>query len=253
MPYASPNEALKLLHERQKQGVQKRVVEWFANEGFELPFPVIPNMAVLGRHVATCRYEDLVYKLMAESAGLTPTWMEYTGDKFVTCSSVKKSLLQPFTCDGKGRAGGWRTRKMKLANPHCWDGKNISDVILQDGTNLVKWHHNHQDAIMGDVVRYDSTNWLKQFPRGASEYYPYYLAAFVAHGVLFEDYHGGESGDELDSFTTDVFQPAWDRVVREIGIAPIIVPLPWWDGLQYYPANADWERHEVIDVSRLAA
>ncbi len=253
MFYTSPNEARKVLHERQKNGVKKKVMDWFMERGYDLLFPTtIPDMAVLARYVATARYEDVVFKLMAENAGLTPFWMEYTGDKFVTCSSGKRSLLYPFMCDGRGKRGGFRLKKQRLANPHRWDGNPISSIVLDDGTPLVEWHHRRQDAIFGKVFRHDATPWFKRFD-GAKEYYPFYLAFFVAHGVLFEDYHGGESGDRLDLFTTDVFEPAFSRVTEEIGYSPIIVPLPWWDGLQYYPENKDWQHHDVIDVAKLAA
>jgi hypothetical protein len=100
---------------------------------------------------------------------------------------------------------------------------------------------------MPGSIRVDMSEWLQRLGK-AKNYYQAYLALFVAHNVLFEDYHGGEStgNGQLGGFTADVFEPAWHAVRDRFGVAPMITPLPWFPELAYYPANGEWMNHGII-------
>ena len=68
----------------------------------------------------------------------------------------------------------------------------------------------------------------------APEYYAAYLAMFGGLNCLLEDFHGGESGCALKKFTENVFEPAFERVERELGFKPLIYKLPWKEGFDRY-------------------
>ncbi len=245
--YFSAREAAAELESRRIKGLHKDVEERFKLKGW--PFPNLPsgNLGVLVRQVATVRYEDLFFMEMAKAVSLCPIWPEYTSDKFVSSSRFKKSLLHPFFCSGKGRNNGWVVTKKKLSCVVSWDGRKLSDIRIKNNTiSLVDYHHNLRDRFIPGVIRTEMSDFLDCF-LGAAGYYQAYLSLFVAHGVLFEDYHGGESGCALNSFTENVFQPAWESVTKEFGMRPLITPLPWLDGMQFYPANHNWMNHGVFD------
>lgn len=247
--YFSARDAVKELQERQNSGVRSRIEKWWADR--EWPIPNFPNgnFGMLARNIATARYEDLVFAEMAKAVSLQPFWLEYTLDKFVSASNFKRSLVEPFFCSGKGRNGGWRTSKVKLASIPKNDGEKISDVQvdgISNGISLVEYHHGLQKKFIPEAMRKDMSEVLIAFGT-AKHYYSAYLSWFIVHGVLFEDYHGGESGDKLTDFTKGVFQPAWEQVRQETGLKPLIVPLPWWDGMQFFPANHDWLNHGIFD------
>ncbi|PIR77029.1 MAG: hypothetical protein COU30_04700, partial [Candidatus Magasanikbacteria bacterium CG10_big_fil_rev_8_21_14_0_10_38_6] len=96
---------------RQDVRLKQEVEQWWQSLGCgipELPQDDGHLYALLARQVATARYEDIVFKFVAEAGGLAPLWGSYTGDKFSVHSAYKKSLVDPFIIDGRGRSGGPR-------------------------------------------------------------------------------------------------------------------------------------------------
>ncbi len=126
--------------------------------------------------------------------------------------------------------------------------QRLSEVVLDDGASLVEYHHRlHKIFGLHDSV-VDLSSFFSQFG-GAEKYYTAYMSLFVAHAVIFEDYHEGEEeGAILDTLTKDIFLPACDRLKQEFGVGPLIVKMPWHDNLRYYapPDGTEWQTHGVI-------
>lgn len=253
--YYSASQALQELGRRQNGDVRKVVEDWWIARGIpRAVLPEVPNMAVLARHVATARFEDIVFREMAVAAGFTPVWLEHTTDKFVSRSPYKRSLVVMGNCTGRTKAEP-RWKRQHIACITSAENKALDQIRTHEGGSLIEHHHALQERVLGPQVRADMSPYLATLGR-ASEYYAFYLSWFVAHGVLFEDYHGGETGSGLTSFTDDVFVPAWQQVVDELGIQPIIVPMPWWKGMELYPSSADWAQYGIVDpahITRLVA
>lgn len=233
-----------------REKIKPLVEEWWQENGWGMTsLPQIPNAAVLARQLATFRYEDAVFASMSEEVGLVPVWFSYTGDKFSTESKLKRSYLHPVYCDGCGRNKGLKLRTERLvADMNRYSGRTLDQISTLHGVSLVEYHHEHLQQMYPDALTCDNTQWLKKIGTGANaakKYYCAYLSLFLAHAVLFEDYHGGESGTALDNFTSEVFEPAYAEVAKLFGVSPLIVKLPWWNELQYYPANSNWKDHGV--------
>lgn len=205
------------------------------------------HMAALPRQVATTRYEDRLFYLLARRAGLDPTWLEYTGDIFFEGSPGKKSLLHLHRCSGRGRNGGWKLRKQRLAELNCWNRKPLNTITTDDGQRLVDVHHAWQDQLFNNPRRIDMTEWLKHIGN-AKQYYAAALSLYICHGVMFEDFHGGESGEELRKLAQDVFEPAFDTVSTRFGCPPLIVQLPWKEQLGFYPDGDRWNDELIADL-----
>jgi len=240
-----------LLEARQKLLDRKNtrpVIEaWWKARGWGLP-PLPPGVetpAVLARQVATFRYEDAVFKILAEQAKLTPVCLEYTGDRMNSNSNYKKSLIHPKFFERFGRNGGMVTRKHKLARILKWVDKPLSSVVLDDGQLLLDFHHGLIAKLYPQYLYGDNSLWVKNIG-GAKQYYPAFLSLFLAHAVLFEDYHGGESGEALTSLSETLFAPTFARLEQQFGVAPIIVKMPWAPELALYPPNDLWLDHGVI-------
>ncbi len=214
--------------------------------------------AATGRHARSTRYEDFVILGMAKQAGFSDVrWLTYVADIMNSNSSYKRSLAMPgMVKNGRGRNGGVNSLPRQLVS--SWEGcigKPIENIQMPKGGKLIDWHANRQNRMMPDVSAYDMSQWLKKFRGGAKEYYQFYLSMFLAHGVLFEDYHGGESAgnDQLDGFTDTVFVPAWQKLYDKFGIRPLITQLPWEVAFKYYPEdNADWRQHGIIPEELLS-
>lgn len=255
--YTKENEVKALLLSR--SDMRQSIESWWADQGFGTPAFIrerknVP-MGIFARHVATARYEDIVFSLMARRAGLVPTWLEYTDDKFVSVSPYKRSLLHRQLCSGRGRKGGFRDNKVeRLLDVTANDGKKISAIRVSFDEGLVEYHHRLQDDFLPKPIhRADISSWLRGIGQGnASGYYAAKLSMYVAHSVLFEDYHGGESGNELDNFTARVFEPAFAKITLLFGVKPLIVRMPWQREFGYYPANADWHTHGIVPDDLIA-
>lgn len=57
---------------------------------------------------------------------------------------------------------------------------------------------------------------------------------FGGLNCLLEDYHSGESGTALVKFRENVFEPAFERVEKTLGIKPLLYKLPWFEGFEKY-------------------
>lgn len=224
-------------HLEARSALRGQVEAWWEQRGWgRPPLPAVPNMAALTRQMPSARYEDVCFRVMAEQAGLTPTWLGFTGDRFVSKSPYKYSLGNRLVFDGYGRAGGPRLARDSLINVPACEGRPLAAITTTQGQSLVGVHADLQDRMFPSVVRADMTNWLQQAPDKAV-YYQMVLSVFLAHAVLFEDYHGGESGDLLSDFTARLFEPARVSLRKQFGCEPLLVALPWTAEFAYYPAS----------------
>lgn len=259
-----------------RQRLRERVENWWQEMGWGIP-PILHQatspLAFLCRNVATARYEDIAFTLLAQQAGLSPTWFEYHRDRFVDHSPYKYSLIRMYRCEGRGRKGGALLSKLVLASPIESRGKTLCDIeITQSGTTqpLVDYHHHLHDTLLGPTSKYEASAWLAtmaerppnqllyQLPADirarhpAICYYPAMLSLAIAHGAIFEDYHGGESGNRLDSFTSKICLPALRWVTSIFQAQPLIVRMPWHEGFQWYPGKTDWKSHSIIPNAYLS-
>lgn len=239
-------------HLEARTSLRGAVEEYWKSQGFVFPSAFMHDMPLgfVSRHLATARYEDCAFILMAERAGLTPVWSTYVRDRFVTHSPVKGSYLLPRIVSGFSRRGFPQIRKLALADTQEAERerRRLNEITTREGSSVVAWHRAVLEGVYPGALVTDPSD-IYMSLGGAKGYYPLLLSLAVAHGVLFEDFHGGESGEGLNRFTHEVFEPAF-RVVEEIfGVPPLIVPLPWWHELGYYVAPhrvSQWREDRVI-------
>ena len=240
-----------------RQSMRGRVEEWWEKRGW--PIPTIftgasDPIACLLRHVATARYEDILFSLMAHHADLIPVWGELTRDVFSHASPFKRSLVRrEIAC---GKIGHPRVRKERLVpDLNALSRRPLREIQTTNGRSLIDVHHELQETLVpGPVQRFDvSSLYEAQRLLTPADYYPYLFSWFIAHGVLFEDFHGGESGTQLGGFTTTVVEPAWRMVRQQFDLEPLIIKLPWWRELGYYPADRQWESYGGIPSHQLHA
>ncbi len=232
--------------------LRTNIERWWAKNNWAIPqlFLTGHPIAGFGRPVATFRYEDAVFSEYAAAAKLSPFWLEYTAGKFSTESRPKKSLLRPRFFVRRGRRNGMVIKPVQLAPFQKWRGKPIDRITLTCGKRLVDFHHHLHDSRIPNS-REDLSDFYGQFG-SAEQYYEAYLSLFIAHGVMFEDYHGGESGSELATLTDKVFTPAFVKLRERFGINPLLVQMPWHDDLRFYPEPAsDWRAGSVIQEQLL--
>ena len=255
MYFTAEEAAEELVKRQQDQELIAHIEEWRSARKIALPaLPTRGPSAFFARQIATCRYEDFVFQNIAQSAGLTPIWIEFIEDKFVASSPYKRSLVHRYYCSGKGRKGGWKVSKRNGINLKAYDGQPLSAICMSDGRSLIEYHHELQDHYLDAPVRQDLSTYLQSIGRSRDFYYPF-LSMFLLHGVLVEDfhtedYHNGAASDADHAFARNVFEPAWQRIINEVGVSPLIVRLPWVDGMQFFP-QVGHQEHCVLDCDEV--
>jgi hypothetical protein len=254
--YISADEAKGLLNSRSK--LRGDVEQWWIKRKWRtapLDGHSAPT-AMMARQIATFRYEDGVFALLAEKAGLTPSWFSLATDRYDDRSPFKRSLLHPrfFTRAetgdrlrevpySVGPEGEMTGRKSRMSDIRV---KQDRWQDLPEICPLRAFHRKQLSLCYPQAVLGDNDAWLGRLG-GSRKYYLPFLSLFVAHAVLFEDYDGGESqGAGLAAFRESHFQPALEEIFRVFGVEPLLVRLPWWEELSYFPAYASWRGHGVI-------
>ena len=206
------------------------------------PPTIVPasHCGVFARQLASFRFEDAHFILMCEKAGLTPAWFPCSTDEFVSISPLKRSYIVPFCAKGYSKNGApivKRNRIVADANAaNVCERKRLCDITTSEGAMLPQWHRQRLTKAYPPALILEEDCYKDIFSKlCVTDRYDLFLSLFVAHMVLFEDYHGGESGDELDGFTSRVFEPAFERVYKRFGVKPLIVPVSWKPEFAYYP------------------
>ncbi|MBI4065617.1 hypothetical protein HY412_00280 [Candidatus Kaiserbacteria bacterium] len=129
--------------------------------------------------------------------------------------------------------------------------KRLDEIETREGP-LPEVHRQLQDKLIPGARRGDVTEWYRRIPGTPKTLrYEAFLSLFVAHSVLFEDYHGGESGQALYGFTQLVVEPAWQRLADIFGEKPLIVKMSWRPEFAWYPADESWPKHGIVPENLL--
>ncbi len=180
---------------------------------------------MLVRYIMSPTFEYSYFLDLCRDIRIDPLFLEFSSDKFVARNQEKYSLcrLSFFSTDD---VGGKRVEsRMRIVDFNKYEGKPLNEVRTIRGEKLVDFHHRllerSGEYIPGSVV--DFSTWFRKSTTKSKEYYYlYYLALFLAHGILFENFLQNKA--EI-SFTMGKVVPAFHKLVELFGIRPLIVPL----------------------------
>lgn len=234
--YTPLTEAGKIIQKRWTDEALKRKISAFVGSSLEEFLPKGPY-AILCRNIASPDFEYERFVNLAQEIELPPVVFEGVEDKFSTNSHDKLGLVKMSIFDGYDKNGQIRRHYRSIVDISANDGKAFREIKTLWGENLVDCHHRLLDEHRGGQVRlFDDLAWYRSTVGGstsAKDYYRFFLAFFLCHGVLFENFTmvGKES-----QFTTEVFLPAFQEVVDRFGVKPLIVPIipedevenPYW-------------------------
>ena len=218
--YTDLQEAKEVIQTRKE--IRLEVESWWKEKGLKFP-TMISDCGIFGRSVMP-RVEFFKWYEMCQSVEIKPCVIEYEEDKFVSASKPKISMAKPVVLQGISKKGFPITKKNKTlaGDVSQFDGK----ATLKE-TGLLKYHLKKMSVVLPNLVSWDMSQSAKIW-KELDLYYQGYFSVAVAHGVLFEDYHGtGESGNKLSNFTESIFEPAFKWLKNKFGVGPMIVALPW--------------------------
>ncbi|MEI6400084.1 MAG: hypothetical protein WCO58_01010 [bacterium] len=220
--YTDPKKVQSILEERKNNTELIKKVLDFLNE--DIPEPLKDQQrAVLFRQLSTPNYETLRFLTITDGLDLKNLFWEYTEDKFTSNNEYKKSLGKLMFFEGEGKKGGQKIKRSTVIDFNSFNGKKISEVKTLNGMSLLDFHHLLMEKKAPIKPNYfDASQWLSLHGKTSEEYYDNFLALFITHGVLFENFlMDGSEGD----FTFNVFLPAFKRIYEKFGVKPLIVAL----------------------------
>lgn len=191
------------------------VLKKYDELGNPIPELIVENagkIAFLPTHLASASTIDYMFAGEARRRGMLPLWVSFSGDIFQSLNQRKKMFLTEVNQFGD---------VLKIANPNDWNGRKMSEIILDNGENLQEYHLEKWKKISGKKAHIDLSNWLQFFGK-ASDYYYHIEVLNTFFGVKFwpsnlELYNNGEK----ERLIGGVMSPAKKKVFKEFGLTPL--------------------------------
>lgn len=231
--------------------LKTEVEKMWCDLGVPFPLRFTNPTAVVGKH-PMFRIESVAAIHMAEQAGLDIAWLAYKDDLFVSISKIKRSVVKPVMTDRFDKSGEFIVRNKSLVTDlNAYHRKPMDSILTGDDVKVLDYHRDRLLSVCPQVTIFDISTWTKMLGGNASFYYEAYLSLFVAHAVLFEDYHGGESDGVLSAFTQEVVEPAIIKIKKRFGVNPLIVKLPWKPHYAFHPYGGMYDRWREMVIPKL--
>ncbi|HYE23137.1 MAG TPA: hypothetical protein VEA92_01640 [Candidatus Paceibacterota bacterium] len=219
--------ALEEIHRRSGDTALKRRVEQYLN--YDIPeYMQGDPVLYLARHVATPNFETLRFLHLLEPLGLPIVISQDTKDTFTSTNMLKRFLgKMPVLTRITQKDGATHElyRNTTIIDFAQAQGRPFSEVKTLWGESLIDFHTRlFSEMKNGRACIVDDAAWIDRNERGnLLEHYKRFLALFVAHGVLFEDYLIEDKEEE--HFMREVLEPAFAFVEETFGVRPLITQL----------------------------
>ncbi len=181
--------------------------------------------AVLVRYIATPNYEFFYFLDLANLIDLDYICPEYSNDKFVAKNPDKYNLCKMIFNNGFGKHKGMKLENINIVNFNENEGKRLNKIKTTWDEKLIDFHHRilYQSVRDSEKKVFDISKWFDSARnKNKNYYYLYYLALFLCHGVLFENFLLNKNEGE---FTNKKVLPSFNELEKIFGIRPLIVPL----------------------------
>lgn len=203
--------------------------------------------ATIGRHVATPNIELFYFLDLIKEIDLIPVCLEHLQDKFVAKNKNKYHLCNLFFYNGQGRKYGDRISSVKIIDFKGAEGKSLASIKTLWGESLVDFHHKLLGSFQKNFSCLSMSDWFKKRGPKSDNFYVYYLALFITHGVLFDNYlqHKDEG-----NFTKNILLPNLKKIYSIFNLKPLIVPLEPINDAEYlywYCYNESVKEHIPVE------
>ena len=206
--------------------LKKRVEEYL---GGDIPeyFGEKPIL-YLARHVATPNFETLRFMHLLEPLEFPIVISQDAKDIFTSANPLKKALCKLPICTRitfKDGSVSEHYQNATIVDFATSQSKPFNTIATTWGENLVAFHTRlFRSLSKVDPHIVDDSLWIDRNHRGdLLEHYKRFLALFIAHGVLFEDYLVED--EEEEHFVREILEPAYTFIEEYFGVKPLITQL----------------------------
>ncbi len=223
--YTRFDEAIVEIEKRRTDARLEGEIHHLLKGNIPLPFKNSYRL-VLFRQLCTPNYETRRFLSIADAMDLDPLFWEYYNDKFTPNNLYKYYLGRMGFYSGVGKKGGVKVEYLKVIDFNSSNGDKIGDIKTLWGESLIRFHHElffMRFAGYTEDIFFDASDWFSKNGETAQSYYSNYLALFLRHGILFENFVYDDKSEW--EFTTRVFAPAFIDLWQRTGIKPLIVAL----------------------------
>lgn len=220
-------EALRILEGRQSDTALREKVTQYLGGDIPSHFKSDPVL-YLARHVATPNFETLRFMSLLEPLGMPIVISQDKKDTFSSANVLKKALGKlPICTRITSKEGRFyeQFENISIIDFNTAQGKPLDSIHTLWGESLIDFHTQLFEVVSPHApVIVDDSSWIDTHHRGnLLEHYKHFLALFLVHGILFEDYIIED--EEEESFKKNVLVPAFSYIEKEFGIRPLIVQL----------------------------
>ena len=216
--YTPVDQALtELRRRRQDRDLVARVAAFLGND---IPdYLLSDDCFVLARHIATPNNEALYVLEQAHRHGAMAVFSQDPNDMFTSVNNLKRRLARPEIC--QETATGRAYRKLDILDVPAAEGLALKNLRCRDGRRLIDFHNGLFEKVEGTNYRIvDDSDWIDRNHRGdMMSHYRRFLALFVTHGILFEEFETGN--DEV--LRQQIVRPLLAEMWGKLGARPLIV------------------------------
>lgn len=220
-------EALAEIERRKADPVLLKKIQEYLDHDIPPYFSDTPVL-YLARHIATPNFETLRFLHLLEPLGLRTVIGQDLKDKFVPKNMLKKALGRMHVTTGITKHdSGFREHfeNVRVVDFNTASGQAFRDIKTLWGESLADFHNHLFTQVTGlrtEIV--DDSDWIDRHHREhLAHHYRKFLALFILHGVLFEDYSLDDK--EEQKFIRSVLKPAYRFVEKKFGYKPLIATL----------------------------
>lgn len=220
-------DVLEELQRRQSDTALRAAVRAYLAEDIPTYFEQGPIL-YMARHVASPNFETLRFLHLTEPLNMRTVIGQDTHDRFTPHNALKKALAKLSICTNMSQKEGAlheQFQHVSIVDFNAASGKTFNAIETCWGEPLVDFHTNLFAATTKHSIQIvDDAPWIDRHSRGnLLEHYKAFLALFLAHGILFEDYVIEDKHEGI--FVETILRPAFEFIETEFGVRPLITQL----------------------------
>lgn len=178
--------------------------------------------AVFSRSITTPNFELQHFLKLVDIIKIEPLFLEYPS-KFVAKNFEKYHLCRLKFKSKESLKNN--NCALKIVNFNKTEGHQFSQIKTNHDKNLVNFHHQLLNLKYPGLTKeiLDITDWFNDTRYKTKFYYLYFLALFVCHGVLFDNFLWDDRYEA--EFVSSKVLPSFNKIKELFGVTPLIVPL----------------------------